>query len=310
MNELPVIPPVDTALIESELTDDRYLRDSNKGGNRLYVVDAHCAPNVMREIGRLRELTFRSAGGGTGKDCDIDSFDTMETPCRQLIVWDPQLKIILGGYRFILGRDIKIDEAGVPVLATSHMFRFSQRFIEDYLPYTIELGRSFVRTEFQSSRYGAKAIFALDNLWDGLGAITVLEPDMKYLFGKMTMYSDYPRQCRDSILHFLNCHFPDNDHLVEPIVPLPLPAETDSVAYTGSFKEDYRILNHAVRSHGLNIPPLVNAYMNLSPTMKTFGTAVNDQFGNVEETGIFIAIDDIFEEKKRRHIESYQPHEP
>lgn len=302
----PIIDPVETELIERELTRDRFLRTTNKGGNELYVVDAHNAPATMREIGRLREMTFRAAGGGTGKECDIDEFDTMTPPCRQLIVWDPEHKLILGGYRFIIGNDIKIED-GKPRIATSHMFEFSPEFIRDYLPYTIELGRSFVRTEYQSSRAGAKAIFALDNLWDGLGALTVLRPEIKYLFGKMTMYPNYNRECRDIILHFLNTHFPDPERLIVPITPLPTTpaAEIAHLFHHDSFKEDYKVLNSYVRAHGYNIPPLVNAYMSLSPTMKCFGTAINDLFGDVEETGIFFAIEDIFEEKKRRHIESF-----
>lgn len=311
MKEESIIDPVDVSLIEGELTPERFLRSANKGGNQLFVVDAFNSPNVMREIGRLREMTFRAAGGGTGKSCDIDEYDTMDSPCRQLIVWNPELKLILGGYRFIYGSDIKIEN-GVPRIATSHMFRFSKRFIEDYLPLTIELGRSFVRTEFQSSRAGAKAIFALDNLWDGLGALTVEKPEMKYLFGKMTMYPSYSVECRNMILFFLHKHFPDDERLVCPVNPLHVDLDDPALAamFTGeTFKDDYKILNAAVRSHGYNIPPLVNAYMSLSPTMRVFGTAINDLFGDVEETGIFFAIDDIFEEKKRRHIESYHSHE-
>ena len=303
-----IIDPVATELIEAELTEDRFLRDTNKAGNKIYVVDAHNAPNTMREIGRLREIAFRLAGGGTGKDCDIDEFDTMSPPCRQLIVWEPESKLILGGYRFICGRDIRLDEQGRPRIATSHMFKFSDRFMNDYLPYTLELGRSFVRPEYQSSRAGAKAIYVLDNLWDGLGSLTVVYPDIKYLFGKVTMYPSYMQECRDMILYFLHKHFPDKDKLVTPIIPLPVHINREAMErlFTGdSFKADYKILNGEVHKHGVNIPPLVNAYMSLSPTMRMFGTAINDEFGNVEESGIFLAVSEILEEKKRRHIETY-----
>lgn len=303
-----IIEPVAAELIEAELTDDCFLRDTNKAGNKIYVVDAHNAPNTMREIGRLREIAFRLAGGGTGKDCDIDEFDTMTPPCRQLIVWEPESKLILGGYRFICGRDIRLDEQGRPRIATSHMFKFSDRFLRDYLPYTLELGRSFVRPEYQSSRAGAKAIYVLDNLWDGLGSLTVVYPDIKYLFGKVTMYPSYMQECRDMILYFLHKHFPDKDKLVTPIIPLPVHIDYEAMArlFTGdSFKADYKILNGEVHKYGVNIPPLVNAYMSLSPTMRMFGTAINDEFGNVEESGIFLAVSEILEEKKRRHIESY-----
>ncbi len=308
----PIIPPVPVELIESELTPDKFLRFTNKGNNHIYVTDAHESPNVMREIGRLREEAFRAAGGGTGKECDIDVYDTMPVPCKQLIVWDPEARLILGGYRFIFGPEIELDADGNPRIATAHMFKFSPTFIRDYLPNTLELGRSFVRVGFQSSRAGAKAIFALDNLWDGLGALTVINPDIKYLFGKMTMYPTYSRTCRDMILYFLSKHFPDPEHLVYPITPLVPDMNYDEMAalFTGeTFKEDYRILNNAVRARGFNIPPLVNAYMSLSPTMHMLGTAINDEFGDVEETGIFFAISEIFEEKKRRHIESYNQSE-
>lgn len=306
----PIIEPVDPALIASELTDEYFIRDTNKGGNKIYVVDAKSCPNTMREIGRLREIAFRAAGGGTGLSCDIDRYDTMEPPCRQLIVVDPAAGLILGGYRFIIGSDIKMEPNGLPRIATAHMFDFSEHFLNDYLPQTIELGRSFVRLEYQSSRAGAKALYALDNLWDGLGALTVIYPQIKHLFGKVTMYPTYNRKCRNMILFFLHKHFPDREHLVWARNPLHIDADIDALnsIFTGeTFKDDYKILNTQIHDHGFTIPPLVNAYMSLSPTMRIFGTAVNDEFGNVEETGIFMSIDEIREEKKRRHIETYTP---
>lgn len=301
----PIIAPVDPDLIAAELTPDRLLRHSNKAHNLIYVIDGRECPATMHEIGRLREIAFRAAGGGTGKSVDIDAFDLMDPPCRQLIVWDPSTREILGGYRFIIGPDIKFNPDGTPRIATSHMFKFSDTFLRDYLPYTLELGRSFVRQEYQSTRAGSKALFVLDNLWDGLGALTVIYPSIRYLFGMVTMYPDYSRECRDMLLYFLNKHFPDPDHLVWPANPLQLvtPREQLEALFTADdYKEDYRILHHAIRSHGLNIPPLVNAYMNLSPSMRMFGTAINDEFGDVEESGIFFAISEITEEKKGRHI--------
>ena len=303
-----IIDPVSDEELLAELTPDRLLRPTNKGNNEIYIVDAHTAPAVMREIGRLREIAFRTAGGGTGKACDIDEFDTMTPPCRQLIVWNPEEREIIGGYRYITGSDIRLDDKGRPRIATSHMFDFSPRFISEFLPSTIELGRSFVRLEYQSTRKGARAIYALDNLWDGLGALTVVHPEIKYLFGKVTMYPSYATECRHMILYFLSKHFPDPDRLVTPITALDTGMDIPvmETLFTGdSFKEDYKILNKAIRDHGYNIPPLVNAYMSLSPTMRMFGTAINDEFGDVEESGIFFAISEIFEEKKQRHIGTY-----
>lgn len=309
----PIIDPIDKQLLIGELTPERLLRVTNKGDNEIYIVDAHSCPWTMREIGRLREIAFRDAGGGTGKECDIDEFDTMEVPCRQLIVWEPSAKEIIGGYRFILGQDVKLDDKGIPCIATSHLFHFSDLFIKQYLPETLELGRSFVSLDYQSTKERPKALYALDNLWDGLGALTVIHPQIKYLFGKVTMYPEYGREGLDMILYFLNKHFPDPDNLVVPINPInsgissERKKEFESIFTGQTFKEDYKILNQCIRSLGRNIPPLVNAYMSLSPTMRMFGTAVNDLFGNVEESGIFFKISEIFEEKKRRHIGSYRP---
>lgn len=303
-----IIDPVDKNLIESELTPDKRLRTTNKGDNEIYIVDAFNSPNTMREIGRLREIAFRSAGGGTGKEVDIDEFDTMDPPCRQLIVWNPDDKEIMGGYRFILGRDIRRDEEGNPRIATSHMFRFSERFLNEFLPMTLELGRSFVTLEYQNTRSKPKAIYALDNLWDGLGALTVVYPEIEYLFGKVTMYPDYGEEGRDILLGFLHKHFPDPDRLVEPLHPLPTKAlspEVQRIFSGANYREDYKILNQAIRNLGRTIPPLVNAYMSLSPTMRMFGTAINDAFGNVEESGIFFKISEIFDEKKARHIATF-----
>ena len=308
-----VIAPIDKEILKSELTQERRLRFTNKSHNEIYVVTAHNAPNVMKEIGRLREIAFRAAGGGTGKSMDIDEYDIMPNPYRQLIVWNPEAEEILGGYRYLFGDEVEYDEHGKPVLATAHMFDFSEKFLKEYLPYTVELGRSFVTLEYQSSRAGSKGLFALDNLWDGLGALTVINPKMKYYFGKMTMYPSYHRQGRDMILYFLNKHFHDADGLITPIRPLEL--ETDPSLLEGlfccdSFKDDYRILNTEVRKLGYNIPPLVNAYMGLSPTMRMFGTAINYGFGDVEETGILIAVDEILEQKRVRHIESFVAQNP
>lgn len=302
-----IIPPVEREEIEKELTPDRFLRHTNKGGNHLYVVDAHCAPNTMREIGRLREQAFRQAGGGTGLGLDIDEFDLMEEPCRQLIVWDPREKNIMGGYRFITGDKISVKD-GVPRIATSHLFHFSDKFLKDYLPKTLELGRSFVAVPYQSSGSGARALFALDNLWDGLGALTVVYPFIEHLFGKVTMYPAFGRRNLDLILGFLLKYFPDPDKLVSPIHPVESAAMSAEIQnlYSGySFKEDYKILNTLIRQQGLNIPPLVNAYMSLSPKMRVFGTSLNPEFGDVEESGIFLTIADILNEKKMRHIETY-----
>lgn len=308
-----IITPISRELLKAELTPNKLLRHTNRGGNELYIVDAHDAPHVMLEIGRLREIAFRAGGGGTGLSADIDEFDTMETPYKQLVVWNPDAEDIIGGYRYLHGADVKFDDKGQPILATSHMFHFSEKFIHNYLPRTLELGRSFVAVEYQASRKDSKGLFALDNLFDGLAALTVVLDDAEYFFGKMTMYPSYDRLARDMILYFLDKHFGDNRHMVSAYQPLFIesnPRQFRELFVEDDFKLDYRILNTEVRKRGCNIPPLVNAYMNLSPTMLVFGTAINHEFGEVEETGILINVNELHEDKRKRHILSFVDEHP
>ncbi|MBI3501732.1 MAG: GNAT family N-acetyltransferase [Bacteroidetes bacterium] len=306
----PIIPPIDKNLLLKELTKERFIRNTNYGSNEIYVVSQHDSPNVLKEIGRLREVSFRASGGGTGLDCDLDSFDTNPICYKQLVVWNPAEKEIVGGYRFILIRDAEKDEKGNPKLSTSHYFNFSEKFVKDYAPYTIELGRSFVQPLYQPSAGNRKGLFSLDNLWDGLASVCVDNPDQKYLFGKMTMYKDYNQHARDMLLYFLDLYFPDKEKIVVPKHPLGY--LTDISEFKSLFKKDmpykeaHAILNQSIRKLGENIPPLFNSYMNISPSMKTFGTADNHDFGSVEETGILVTIADIYPSKKERHIVSYK----
>jgi hypothetical protein len=301
----PIIEPISKELIKSELSADRFIRHTRKGGNEIYIVDNHNAPNTLLEIGRLREVTFRESGGGTGLPLDLDEFDTDEICYQQLIVWSPEDEEIIGGYRYILcANAITNDDIH---LSTSHYFNFSPKFVSDYLPYTIELGRSWVQPNFQPAVNPRKGLFALDNIWDGLGALIVKNPTMKYFFGKVTMYPNYNQECRDFLLYFMNHFFPDKENLMEPFTPLMTNSDSkyfEDQLQNLEFKDGFKVLNSFVRSHNENVPPLVNIYMHLSPSMKTFGTAVNHEFGEVEETGILVTIADIFEEKKERHINS------
>ncbi|MFT6715896.1 MAG: hypothetical protein ACJA0Q_000525 [Saprospiraceae bacterium] len=299
-----IIPPIDVAIIKKELADGRFVRKSNKANNEIYIVNHHNSPNVMKEIGRLREVTFASAGGGTGQSIDIDENDTSENCYEQLIVWAPDSEVIIGGYRFI--DCSKVIHTDPMELSTAHYFNFSDQFKSEYMPVTIELGRSWVQPDFQPSAESRVGLFSLDNLWDGLGAIVVANPQIKHFFGKVTMYTSYNTEARDAILYFMEAFFPDKDKLVTAIHPLGLTTDTSQIEALiagKQFKEAIKELSQFCRARGENIPPLINNYMQLSSTMKSFGTASNPDFGGVEETGILVTIDDIFEAKTERHLD-------
>lgn len=305
----PIVDPLPKEQIMAELTRDKLLRYTNNGNNEVYVFDNYNSPALMYEVGRVREITFRHAGGGTGKEIDIDEFDTdKEDPQRQLIVWDPENREIIGGYRFYFTRqpDAKCD---ITKLASSAYFNFSEKFLTLYLPHLMELGRSFVHPDYQNRARGRKSLYALDNLWDGLGALIIENPHIQYLFGKVTMYRHFNQRARDMILYFLKRHFNDPDKLVtvkEPAI-IDIHEEAMSKLFKGkNFKENYKILSKEVRKLKENIPPLINAYMNLSPTMLAWDTFINHKFGDVEETGIMITLRDIYVEKINRHLASYK----
>jgi hypothetical protein len=305
----PIVAQLPKDQIIAELTKEKLLRKTNNGNNEVYVFDYSSSPALMHEIGRIREMTFRHAGGGTGHSIDIDNFDTdKEDPQKQLIVWDPENREIIGGYRFYFPKKGCIH-CDVTKIASSIYFTFSEKFLSKYYPHLMELGRSFVHPDYQSRNMGRKSLFALDNLWDGLGAIIIDNHHLKYLFGKVTMYPHFNQNARNMILYFLKRHFNDPENLVTPIEPakIDLHEEEMKKLFTGvRYKENYKILSQEVRKMGELIPPLINAYMNLSPTMRTFGTFINHKFGNVEETGIMITLRDIYVEKINRHLASYK----
>lgn len=300
-----IIPQVKKSLILEELTKNKFIRDTNYGNREIYIVNNQDSPNILREIGRLREISFRDSGGGTGKEIDLDEYDLNPNSFEQLIVWDPKDQEIIGGYRFIKCSDLKQSETGELDSPTTHLFFLNKCFIENYAPHTIELGRSFIRPEYQAAFNVRKGMFSLDNLWDGLGALIFINPQIKYFFGKMTMYSDYNKEARNYLLAFLYRHFPDPDKMAFPKYPVIEISDLEKYAtpfINSTFTEDYKILNKIIRDHKENIPPLVNAYMNLSPSMRFFGAAKNEDFGHTEESGILVTINDMYEKKVARHI--------
>jgi len=305
-NELSyIIPPVDRELLRSELSDDKLIRKTNKLNNDIYIVNHHNSPNVIREIGRLRELTFAMSGGGTGNPVDIDERDTAEICYDQLIVYSPEDDEIVSGYRFLDCSKVLDDDRFKTHLSTAHYFNFSDHFVNEYLPYTIELGRSWVQPAYQPSQNPRKGIFALDNLWDGLGALVITHKHVEHFYGKVTMYPTYDKEARNALLSFMHYFFPDNDGLVTPKNPLVYNqnnAKFIRMIKGLEYKEAYKLLSRFVKAREETVPPLINQYMSLSSTMKMFGTCVNEDFGDVEESGILVTIADVYPEKSERHL--------
>ena len=299
----PIIPPVETTLLMSEL-EGHLLRPSNKADNLIYDITAHECPNVMREIARLREISYRDGGGATGKEMDIDEMDTMAKPYHQLIVWDPEHQQIIGGYRYLIGTEAEIRD-GQPFITSAHLFHYSERFIREFLPYSVEFGRAFVQPMYQKREMGVKALFALDNIWDGIGALLYNHPEIRYLFGKVTIYPDYNSTARELIYNYLD-RFHRGDRTLfapyheEKVQAIPTPFEGDDL------DQNYHLLQHAVREQGTVIPPMFTAYLNITDHLMFMGNAINDELSNVYETGIMVSMDTVYAEKKERYMAPYE----
>lgn len=305
----PIIAPIDREILKQELTSDKFLRPTNKAHNEIYVITAHNSPNVMREIGRLRELSFRSGGGGTGEEIDTDEYDYMDVPYKQLIVWDPAGEEIIGGYRYLPGSEVGYYENGQPKFVMSHLFTFSDKFIKEYIPYTIELGRAFVQPDYQTSKMGTKSLFALDNLWDGLGALIHTVKDSRYFIGKVTIYEHYPQNARELIYEYMFRYFPDPDKMILPKNIIHVSETNEQKAkeiFCGNDSSaDFKALQKAVRAENETIPSMFNAYIGLTDTMRMFGSIFDKEFGSVYETGIMITMQDLLEIKRKRYIDPY-----
>ena len=295
----PIIPPVDTALLLKEL-EGHLLRPSNKADNLIYDITSHECPNVMREIARLREISYRDGGGATGKEMDIDEMDLMAKPYHQLIVWDPEHQQIIGGYRYLVGSDAEIRD-GQPFITSAHLFHYSERFIRDYLPNTIEFGRAFVQPMYQQREMGVKALFALDNIWDGIGAVMHNHPEVRWMIGKVTIYPDYNLTARNLIYDYLQRYHRGEEGLFEPYHPLPVPV-IDSPFVGDDPQENYHILQRAVREQGTVIPPMFSAYLNITNELQYFGTTIEETFSNVYDSGIMVDLETVYPEKKERYI--------
>jgi len=302
-----IIDPIPLELLKAELTPEKKLRNTNKGGNEIYDITYANSPNLMKELGRLREVTFRASGCGTGNSVDIDEYDVLPE-YHQLIVWDPEAEAIIGSYRYMIGSEARFKEDGQPYIICSHLYEFSDEFIEHYLPHTMELSRAFVTLDYQSSKAGAKAIYALDNLWDGIAAVMLSHTRLLFLMGKMTIVQSYDDACRELILRFLRKHFPDKDGLAHPYKPVKEtldPRIGDLILNEEDTRKDFRNLKAAVRSLGENIPPMINTYLNTSPTMRMLGCAINDEFLDSYDIGIIIYFDNIYADKFDRHVKTY-----
>jgi hypothetical protein len=263
----------------------------------------------MQEVGRLRELTFREAGAGFGKKVDIDDYDIGEHCCKQLIVWDPIKKEIVGGYRFNLFYDLKNKNLNDTPLSNKSFYNVSNKFVSDYIPYLVELSRAFIQPMFQPKYAGRRAAFSLDNIWDGLGALVIKYPFLKYYFGRLTFFSNYNATVRDSIFYFFQKHLKGDTFLLQAKSPLSLDTPISYIKKKinmSDIKEDYKSLQLIAKEHNTVIPPLMKSYYNASSSLKVFDPVFDSYFGSSYAAAIIVTIKDIYPSYVKRYIKPYK----
>lgn len=297
-----IIEPVKREKLITELKFCKLIKQTFRRGNEIYSFTNTDAPSLMVEVGRLREKAFRSIGCGTGDILDLDDYDFGNGAYRQLIVWNPRDQEIVGGYRYAVGSNyLQRTER----LSMCHYFRYSRKFTADYLPFSIELGRAWVNPSHRLSSSVSNSIFALDNLWEGIGAIIAENKDVRYLYGKVTIPENYNPIACILLTWFLNHYFKRKSNLMSPRKPVTSP-QVLAIAgekVTGTNPEkDYKIIANYIRSQDVVVPPLISAYLKLAQRIIVFGTTSNPELGNAFETGILIAIKDIYPEKHERYI--------
>lgn len=292
-----IIAPIDKALLKEELRGATELVEASRGELKVYCLDASF-PSVLREIGRLREIAFRKGGGGTGTSCDLDRFDTDPSfKFKQLVVWDTQEECIAGGYRFVYGCDIKVDADGQPMIPSAHIFRFSEAFMQEEMHHTMELSRSFVSELHQRTNEVRRSIFVLDCLFKGI-CVVARDGNMTDVFGKVTFYPDYPQEAFSLLTAFMkkHCYFSDEIAPITPFQAVPAP-NAGLILHANTFLANFQALKTVFLRRKLYLPPILKSYMSLTSTMRYYGAAVNDDFGNVVEMGIKIYMPDL--DKKR-----------
>ncbi len=251
--QAPLAHPEPTEQVAAELAQAEKLADLGDG-KQIRLVKGSPDSVVLREIGRLRELTFRKVGEGTGARRDLDAYDAHY---EHLVLWDPQALRIVGSYRFGHGGRI-IAERGVTGLYTSSLFNYSPA-LESRLAQGLELGRSFIAPAYWRSR-------ALDQLWQGIGLYLQRCPELHYLFGPVSMSVNLPREAREWIAAAHQHYFgaPGLAAARQPFVVSPNVIEVVKLALAGlDANQGLGKLKHHLDALGVSLPVLYRQYVDL-----------------------------------------------
>jgi putative hemolysin len=299
LTQTAIAHPENRQELKKELKKCKLL-GTTKDDKRIYLYDGEDKNSiVVNEIGRLRELSFRKVGEGVNKKRDIDKYDRYY---KHIVLWDNEDLEIVGAYRIGETKNI-VEKFGKEALYASTLFDFNENF-DKYLNDSIELGRSFVQPKYWGSR-------ALDYLWQGIGAYLRNNPEVKYLFGPVSMSATYSKVAKDMILHFYDMNFHDEEKLVNAKIPYNFNSDErlinnlDSELNSDDYKENFRTLKKALAAINANVPTLYKQYADLCEEggIKFCAYNVDPDFSNCVDSFILVEIDKMKEAQKKRYIQ-------
>jgi putative hemolysin len=293
--ESTVIQPVDKQKIKMQLNNSEFIGQTTDG-KKIYLVNYSNGQDVVREIARLREITFRKVGEGTGRSKDFDSYDKHY---KHLILWDDDNLEIVGAYRFAFGQEV-LNNIGVQGFYTSSLFDFSEDFVK-IIPHSIELGRSFIQSKYWNS-------MALDYLWQGIGKVLLNNTQIRYLFGPVSMSNNYSEEAKNLIVYFFSKWFSKNDNLVLPKNKFSLSDkkinELKELFNLNNYEQELRILKSQLKILGFSVPVLFKQYSDICHRegVNFVDFSTDPDFNNCIDAFIILDINFIKEAKKIRYL--------
>ena len=297
--ETTIIQANNKILLKEEVNNSEFLGNT-LDGKMIILVDAIKSPFLIKELGRVREISFRAIGGGTGTAHDNDLYDKYY---KHLILWDEEELEVVGAYRIGECKEI-IKSRGIQGLYTYNHCDFNKHF-DDYCNNSVELGRSFVQPKYWGSR-------ALDNLWQGIGAYLASDSNIRYTYGTVTINADTPKKAVAALVYFYSHHFSCSTNMMKAKSPYIISNEDKKYLeelFRGlSYKEGFIVLKKYLKDLGTTVPTLFKQYAELydEGAVRFFDFSVNESLFGVVEGFIIADNSKMKEAKRKRYIKNFE----
>jgi len=287
--------PVNRKDLVNELKNSKLIGQTNDG-KKIYLYDYTEDSIVLKELGRLRELSFRKVGEGINKKRDTDKYDIYY---QHIILWDENDLEIVGSYR-IGNSDFIFKNIGVKGFYSNNLFKYNEDFTP-YLKNSIELGRSFVQPKYWGTR-------ALDYLWFGIGAYLKNNPNIKYMFGPVSMSAAFPAIAKDMMVFYYNHYYGENADLIEAKLPYQFSNNLNDIKNLFDLndkKKDFKLLKSTLANMSVSVPTLYKQYSEIAEDggVKFLGFNVDKDFADCIDGFILVEVNKIKDSARKRYID-------